>query len=351
MPINQPKIIVVVGPTASGKSELAVKLAKKYNGEIISADSRQIYRGLDIGSGKVTGHWASHPERSEGSAKKVFFERSEAKSRSSRPVSPMASRGGQARTVFVYKNIPHYLIDEANPKTQYSVAKFQKQAGKIIADLLKRGKLPIICGGTGHWIDAVVFEQTLPEVKPDAKLRAKLNKMSTKELFARLQKLDPKRAAEIDAKNPRRLIRALEIVMTTGKPVPKLPTLPSPHEGRVREGLYDAIWLGINPDKVTLHKKIEKRLKVRLKQGLIKEVTQLHNQGLSWKKLESFGLEYKYVALFLQDKLSETEMKEQLLRAIKQYAKRQLTWWKRNSQIHWSDGPKQLLTLAKSFIS
>lgn len=294
-----PKIIVVVGPTASGKSELAVRLAKKLNGEIISADSRQIYRGLDIGSGKVEGKWQ--------------------------------------RGVFIYKNIPHYLIDEVSPKAQYSVAKFQRQANKIIKDVLKRGKLPIICGGTGHWIDAVVYEQTLPEVKPDHKLRAKLSKMSPEKLFHQLSKLDAERAQSIDAKNPRRLIRALEIVMTTGRPVPK----------NQNTNQYDALWLGINPDKETLHQKIEKRLKARLKQGLVKEVQQLHNDGLSWKKLESFGLEYKFIALFLQNKITEDEMKEQLFRAIKQYAKRQLTWWKRNNQINWSSEPKELLTIAK----
>ncbi len=294
------QLICIIGPTAAGKSELAVKLAVKLNGEIISADSRQIYRGLDIGSGKVEGKWKGE--------------------------------------VFVYKNIPHYLIDEVSPRGQYSVAKFQKQATKLITDIHKRGKLPIICGGTGHWIDAVVFAQVLPEVKPDTKLRAKLNQMSVEQLFVQLKKLDPQRAKTIDSKNPRRLIRALEIVMTTGKPVPK----------STNRSKYQTIWLGINPGKSELDKKIAKRLNARLKQGLIKEVAQLHKQGLSWKKLESFGLEYKYVALFLQNKITEDEMKEQLLRAIKQYAKRQLTWWKRNQEIHWSSEPKELLSLAKN---
>ncbi len=359
------KILIVVGPTASGKSELAVKLAKKYNGEIISADSRQIYRGLDIGSGKVEGKWqrlpssshpeslSSHPERILSQPIVILSERSESKdprlspgdssttlgmtiishSEQSRTRLP-AGRGSQ-KQAFIYKNIPHYLIDEASPRVQYSVARFQQNARKIIADILKRDKLPIICGGTMHWIDAVVFEQSLPEVKPDAKIRKQLSQLSVDQMFEMLKRLDPERAKTIDAKNPHRLIRALEIVKATGKPVPKIPALPSLNEGKIREGSYDATWLGINPDKEILETKIQKRLKQRLKQGLVEEVQSLHNSGLSWKKLEDFGLEYKYCALYLQNKLNKAEMEEQLFIAIRQYAKRQMTWWKRNKNIRW----------------
>lgn len=295
-------LIVIIGPTASGKSELAVKIAKKVDGEIISADSRQIYKGLDIGSGKVPGKWT--------------------------------------KGVFVYKGVPHYLIDEASPFVQYSAARFQKQAQKVIKDIFKRGKVPIICGGTGHWVDAVVFGQAMPEVKPNGQLRAKLSKLTTSELYKKLQKLDPARAKEIDAKNPRRLVRALEIVMTTGKPVPKL----SLNSKSNLSNLYEVKWIGLNPASMaTLEKKIKTRLKARLKEGLLKEVKNLHKpkkgKGLSWKKLESFGLEYKFCALFLQGKISEQEMESLLFIAIRQYAKRQMTWWKRNQDINWIASP------------
>lgn len=300
------RLIVIVGPTASGKSELAIKIAKKVGGEIISADSRQIYRGMDIGTGKVPGKWSRHPERSEGS-------------------------------VFLYKSIPHYLIDEVNPRTQYSVAKFQKQAHKVIKDILKRGKTPIICGGTAHWIDAVIFEQNLPAVKPNAKLRAELSTLTTEEMATWLKKLDPNRASVIDSRNPRRLIRALEIVLTTGQPIPK----------QTKTAKYNTVWLGLNPGKKTLEFKIKKRLKARLKQGLLKEVSHLKQQRLSWEKLESFGLEYKYCALYLQKKLTWQELEDQLFIAIRQYAKRQMTWWKRNRDINWltktTTIPRQLL--------
>ena len=297
LPIKN-KVIVVVGPTASGKSELAVKIAKEVDGEIISADSRQIYRDLNIGSGKVEGVWKNG--------------------------------------IFVYKNIPHYLIDEVSPRVQYTVAKFQKKARAAIADILKRGKVPIICGGTGHWADAVVFGQALPEVKPDAKLRAKLAKLTTPNLFKLLQSLDPGRAAEIDAQNPRRLVRALEIVMSSGKPVPKTDQNPEVY------GNFDVEWVGLNPGMEVLEKKIKKRLGERFKQGMLKEVADLRKSGVSWKRLEAFGLEYKFCALHLQGEIAKKELEAQLFTAIRQYAKRQMTWFKRNKNIRWYADAKEV---------
>ena len=295
------RLIVIVGPTASGKSELAVRIAKKIGGEIISADSRQIYRGMDIGSGKVEGAWTTHPETH--------------------------------KPVFTYKHIPHYIIDETSPRSQYSVSMFQKKAHRIITDILKRGKVPILCGGTGHWVDAVVYNETLPEVKPNPKLRKELEQESAASLFKRLQKLDPARSKTIDAHNPRRLIRALEIVIATGKPVPH----------KTRTALYNTTYIGLNPGMEVLEAKIAKRLKTRFKQGMVSEIEQLHTQGISWKRLESFGLEYKYIALYVQGKLTKGEMEQQLFTAIRQYAKRQLTWWKRNKDIQWFSEAKDAL--------
>ena len=286
-----PKIIALVGPTASGKSELAVKLAKKFNGEILSVDSRQIYRGMDIGTGKVEGKWKS--------------------------------MGG--KNAFVYKGVPHYGIDIASPKRQFSVAQFQKYSRRVIADILRRGRLPILCGGTAHWLDAVVFEQKFPEVKPNAALRKRLSKFSNAQLFKKLQKLDPRRAAVIDSQNPRRLVRALEIVMATGKKVAKLK----------HESPYQILWLGIKTDPAELQKKIKRRLYQRVKSGMFHEIKTLHKQGVSWQKMWNFGLEYRYGSLYLQGKISQKEALEKLKTAIGQYSKRQMTWWKRNKEINW----------------
>lgn len=287
-------IIIVVGPTSSGKSELAVKIAKSMRdehysgGAVISADSRQVYRGMDIGTGKVAGAF---------------------------------DKSGH----YMYKGVCHYGIDIADPKRQYSAVQFQKYARKAIREIQQAGLIPIICGGTAHWIDAVVYDQEFPQVKPNAKLRKELEKLSVAEMFAKLQKLDPERASEIDAHNPRRLVRALEIVIGSGQPVPKLK----------QESPYDAQWIRISVEPKILEQKIHRRLKQRIQQGMLKEVASLHKQGLSWKRLESFGLEYKFCALQLQGKLTSDEMFEQLFRAHLQYVKRQLTWWKRNKDIHW----------------
>lgn len=321
-PADRLNILAVVGPTASGKSELAVELAKKYNGEIISCDSRQIYKGLNIGSGKVAGTWS--------------------KSKPARLAGGSAIRNPQ----FVYKSIPHYCIDTIDPKKQYSVALFQKAAQKTMEDIFKRGKLPILCGGTGFWVDAVINNEKLPEVKPNLKLRKELEKLSVEELFEKLKLLDPDRAAVIDFHNPHRLIRALEIVITTGAPVPKLNI-----QSASQQTPFNILYLGIYPGQDTLYAKIDKRLKERLKKGMIKEVERLHAQGLSWKRLESFGLEYNFISLFLQKKITRTEMEEQLSFAIKHYAKRQMTWFRKNESICWIENPKQANALVKEFLS
>ncbi|HRH24766.1 MAG TPA: tRNA (adenosine(37)-N6)-dimethylallyltransferase MiaA [Candidatus Paceibacterota bacterium] len=268
------KIIIVCGPTATGKSDYAVELAKKIDGEVISADSRQIYKGLDIGSGKIT--------------KKEM------------------------------RGVPHHLLGVASPKRTFSVAQYKKLADKTIKDILSRGKTPILCGGTGFYIDAVIYDQSFPEVKADAKLRKLLSKLSLEELVKKLKNLDPKRLKTIDTKNKVRLIRAIEIASTLGF-VPKKSK---------RKPLYSAQWIYLDfPDEV-LKQRIHARLFARIR-GITTEVTRLHKEGVSWKKLEALGLEYRYGALFLQKKLTKQEMLEGLEKAIWQYAKRQRTWFKK----------------------
>lgn len=268
------KVIVICGPTTTGKSDYAVQLAKEVGGEVISADSRQVYRGLNIGSGKIT-----------------------------------------TREM---KGVPHYLLDVANPLRTFTVAQYARLADKAIKAIVKKGKVPIICGGTGFYIDAVVYGTSFPEVKPNTTLRKKLQKYSTEALVQELKKLDPERLETIDTKNNVRIIRAIEIATALGS-VPK----------RTRTKKYEVEWHYLDfPDDV-LKQRIHDRLYKRMKAGMVKEARDLHDQGLSWKRLESLGLEYRYLALYLQNKLSKEEMLTQLETAIWHYAKRQRTWFKK----------------------
>lgn len=350
--MNRPKVLVILGPTATGKSALAVKLAKKFsalggpqpkadeswvqasgwNGaEIISADSRQVYKGLDIGTGKIT------KKEMEG--------------------------------------IPHHLLDVVSPKKTFTVVQYQKLAKRALGKILKKKKLPIIVGGTGLYIDALIYDLKFPKVKPQKELRKKLEKLSTQELLKRLKKLDPERAKNIDSKNRRRLIRALEIILTTGKPIPSLISakggqarLPA-SGGNSRITNFDVLKIGLNFPKEELQKKIRKRLETRLKSRLMLEVKKLKKQ-LGAEKLDNFGLEYRYVNKYLDGSLTYEEMKKKLLTEIWHYAKRQMTWFsargesppkadgprehasggKRDKEIHWVRNPREAERLVRDFL-
>ena len=313
------KIIVILGPTASGKSSAAIKLAKKFGGEIISADSRQIYRGLDIGAGKI--------KKQEARSKK--------------------------QEKFMSGGIVHYMIDIASPRTDYNAAKFKKKAEKIIQDISKRNKLPIICGGSGFWIKAVVDDVQFPEVKPNKALRKKLEKLSAEKLFKKLKKLDLARAKTIDSKNKVRLIRAIEICETLGK-VPRL---------RLRKlrkikgtSFHDRekmsfLQIGIKHPKKVLRERIRKNISKRFKQGMIAEVEKLHkDKKLSWKKIQSFGLAYYWIPLYLQNKISRKELAEKIYLAEKNYAKRQMTWFQKDKRIKWLENYKEIEREVKRFL-
>ncbi len=294
--MHKPSIIAIVGPTASGKSSLGIYLAQKVGGEIISADSRQVYTGLDIGTGKVT-------------------------------TKEMA-------------RVPHHLLDVASPKKQFTVDDFVQKASSAMSSIYATGRVPIVVGGTGLYIDMLLGRMSYPAVPPNPALRARLEKKSVKELFAMLTALDPARARNIDAKNPRRLVRAIEIAKALGSnPIPST------------EKKYEILWLGINPSDATLKKNIRVRLKARIKAGMVAEATRLHAQGLSYKRMRELGLEYRFLADYLEEKLSKEEFAADLERAIWQYAKRQRTWFKRNKDIHWVSTKTEALRLAKRFTS
>lgn len=279
--MKKEKVIVVVGPTASGKSAYAVKLAKKIGGEVISADSRQVYKGLDIGTGKITNT--------------------------------------------EMQGVPHHLLDIVSPKKVFTAQQFVELGRIAIEDILARGKTPIICGGTGFYIDALLGRMPLPNVPPNPKLRAQLEKKTAPQLFNMLQKLDPRRAEKIDAQNPVRLVRAIEIAKKLGTvPVPKPQLLP-----------YAVEWIGLNPSDEVLRQKIARRLVERMSSGMVTEAKKLHAKGLSWRRMHALGLEYRYLALFLQKKMTKEVMVAELEKRIWDYARRQRMYWKRNKDIVW----------------
>ncbi|MDP3793095.1 MAG: tRNA (adenosine(37)-N6)-dimethylallyltransferase MiaA [bacterium] len=318
------KIIVIVGPTASGKSDLGIKLAKKYSGEIISADSRQVYRGMDIGTGKV---------KKDSSKYKVA-----------------GIKGKKKKSEYYSEGIRHHLIDVINPKKQFTADDFKKLGEKAIKEITAKSKIPIIVGGTGFYVDVLLGRMAVAEVPPNNKLRAKLEKQSAEQLFKQLQKLDPKRARNIDKHNKRRLIRALEIVLNTKKSF--LTTnylLPTTN--------YKVLWIGLRPKN--LQKRIKKRLDARLKTEMIKEVKNLHKKEVSWERLDDFGLEYRWISRYLQkvesrklkvERFKNSEYYTELLRDIIHYSKRQMTWFKKNKKIIWIKNEREAAKLVKHFV-
>ena len=275
------KVIVVVGQTSTGKSNLAVRIAKRFGGEVVIADSRQVYKGINLGSGKTS------PEEMQG--------------------------------------IPHHLQDIVDTRENFSVYDYRRLAEKKIREIVDRGKLPIVVGGTGFYVDALTLGIVLPQVPPNPALREKLKDKSAAALFARLKRIDPSRAATIDPRNKVRIIRAIEIASALGW-VPKL---------RRAVPKFEYIKIGLLfPDK-TLKKRIKTRLRGRLRKGMAAELHDLHKKGVPWKRFEEMGFDQKYVALYLQGRLEDKELREKLLAANWQYAKRQMRWFKRDKEIRW----------------
>jgi len=305
--IEKSKIIVILGPTASGKTKLGVDLARKFNGEIISADSRQVYRGMDIGTGK-----------------------------------DLAEYG-------VGKNkVPYHLIDVADPKQEFNVVQYQQLAHKAIEDIIKKGKLPIIVGGTGLYLQALVDNYQLSSATPDKKSRDILENKTVEEVFKLLEKTNPifaGRLNESEKKNKRRLIRYLEVVKNPAKKVA---------EKKV-DSNRDFLILGLNFPREILNKRIYERIIRRIEtEGMIQEVERLHDEDVSWKRLEGFGLEYKFISFYLQEKIEKEEMIEKLFIASRQFAKRQMTWFRRwekqGREINWVKDEKATEKLVNNFL-
>lgn len=282
-----PNLVVVLGPTASGKSTLGIRLAQHFRGEIVSADSRQVYCGLDIGTAKVT---------------------------------------AEERAL-----VAHHLIDVADVREVYSVSQFQREAMSAIDGIVARGCLPLLVGGSPHYIQTVVDHLDIPPIAPQPTLRTELEGQPLTELLAQLEKLDPECAMMIDRKNPRRVIRALEVCLISGKPFSLQKKRGKP--------LYRSLLLGVQWPRDVLYQRIDARVNERMQQGMVQEVRDLLDAGVSHERLEALGLEYRFISRWLRGEYdSEAVMVQRLKYAIHDFTRRQLTWFRKDARIVWIEG-------------
>ncbi|MCP3965361.1 MAG: tRNA (adenosine(37)-N6)-dimethylallyltransferase MiaA [Lentisphaerae bacterium] len=299
------KTVIVTGPTATGKTALAIKLADKYDGEIVSIDSRQVYRGMDIGTGKDLDEYN-----------------------------------------FQGKRIPYHMLDIVEPEYPYNLMEFCRDTWQAIEGINVSKRLPILCGGTALYLDALISGYELPGAEPDFERREKLKSKTVDELGQLLQTEFPEAYDKLkDKTNKTRLLRALE---RAEAPQRKLTTPPVK---------LQPLLLGVYFPRKEVHKRIELRLDGRLDAGMIEEVQHLHDNGVSWKRLDFFGLEYRYISEYLQGKCSRDEMRDKLLIKIRQFAKRQDIWFRKLERegwvIHWvPEGDfKQAAKLVDAFMN
>ena len=275
-----PKVVAVVGTNASGKSALGIELAKRYDAEIISADSRQVFRGLDLGSGKVT------PEETQG--------------------------------------VPHHLIDVREPNEFFSMADFQRLSYQAIDDIRGRGKLPMIVGGTGLYVDSVLDGYLLSDKEPDLAYRAELEKLTTPQLYDMLLSLRPD--VQVEKNNRNRVMRIIERIHDGDDATPG------------KQARFESLRLGVSWPREVLGRRIDERLERRLEQGMIEEVQRLMDEGATTEFLLGLGLEYRFITQYLIGEIPDRQvMLDKLAIAIKQFAKRQMTWFRRNPDIVWLD--------------
>ena len=287
MKSTKPKVIAIVGPTASGKTDYAINLAGKIGGEIVSADSRLVYKGFDIGT-----------------AKPAMEER---------------------------KGIPHYMIDIVEPEVDYSAGLYADDAQKVINNILERGKIPVAAGGTGLYFRLLLENYDVPKVEPDYEMREELKEYPSEELYKRLQRIDRQRASEIDPNDKKKIIRAIEMAKHLEKPLSEYK----------KDPLYDVEWIGINCTRDILYERINRRVDLMIEKGLIDETRELLKKHGRIKNLVC-TIGYQEMIAYLDGALTLEEAKDKLKQNTRNYAKRQLTWFRKNKDIKWNVEPVKL---------
>ncbi len=313
------KIIAVVGPTAAGKTSLGITIAKEIGGEVISVDSRQIYRGMDIGTGKEPGEWVEHDIEKGGSIEQLYG----------------------ARKRLVIDGVVHWGIDIVDPDQVYSASEFKDYAEQKIDEIVSRGHVPVLVGGTGFWLKAIVENLDLGSVAADEKLREELGTQGVGYLFAEYKRLDPEGAQTIDRDNKRKLVRALEVTKLTGKPFSELKTSGEPK--------YNVLTLGITHERDVLAERISTRVEQMVAEGLVDEVRGLREKyGCDIESMTGIG--YRQVCRFLEGEDSLEEAIEEIKKDSRRYAKRQMTWWKRDGSIQWVRDFGEAVPLIDAFL-
>ncbi len=307
---NMRKLIVILGATATGKTALAIKLCQIFNGEVISADSRQIYKYMPIGTGQPSGIWKTE----------------------------------QNRETYLVDDIPYHLIDCLEPDEEFSLADFKKQAVRIIQNVHKSQKIPFLVGGTGLYISALVDNFDIPKIKPNKKLRREIENKSLTEMVELLKKEDPVSAQSIDLLNPRRVVRALEVVLSTGQSFAKQQKRAKP--------LFDVLQVGLQRPREEIYYRVNQRVDQMIENGLMEEVKKLLAKGYNWDLPAMSGLGYRQFRDYLAGEQTLAEAVEILKRDTRRYVKRQLTWFKRDKSIAWikADDIHQCEQLIKNFI-
>lgn len=315
----KPKLIAILGPTASGKTALGIQIAKLVGGEVISVDSRMVYKGMDVGTAKPEGEWKTGEIEIGGRIDQMFG----------------------ARKQFFVEDVPHWGIDLVEPDQEYSVAQFKEYTEKKIAEIVKHKHVPILVGGTGLWLSAVIDNLDLSSTPSDENLRAELEEKSLGDLFHEYKKLDPVGAEQIDRDNKRRVLRALEVTLLTGKPFSELQTRGVPK--------YDVLQIGIAVEREVLNERINDRVDEMIAHELVTEVRSLKQKyGCEIESMTGIG--YRQVCEFLDGRSSLKDAIEEIKKDTRHYAKRQMTWFKRDERIVWVTNPKDAIALVETFL-
>ena len=303
-------LIVILGPTASGKTGLAFELAKRWRGELVNADSRQIYREMDIATNKTAGTTVVKSEEN-------------------------------GETIYLIDGTPLHLLDIINPDQNFSLADYKAAALEKIGDIRQRGKLPILVGGTGLYISSIVDNLTIPKAPADTKLRSQLAEKDTQTLFADLQNMDPAAAESIGPDNKRKIIRALEVCITTGSPFSS--------QQKRGEPLFDILQLGLKTERAVLYAKIDERVDAMIASGLVEETERLSEKYDADLPAMS-GIGYREILAYLRKETSLEEAVKRIKFHTHQYARRQITWFKRDDRIRWVENYEEAEKLVEEFL-